>query len=101
MKRLWPLIAMVLSVWAADQTTKYFAISRLTNALDGREGASRVAEFVFHRARKSDSARPQALHRALPPYTVVNNYWQMRYVENPGAAWGILAGLPEAMRRPF
>jgi signal peptidase II len=94
-------LALGVAVVAADQATKYLAVSRLTNALDGRQGLSRAVAFVTHRARKGTGQRPQAFHRALPPYTVIPNYWQMQYVENRGAAWGLMSGLPEAVRRPF
>jgi signal peptidase II len=35
------------------------------------------------------------------PVVVLRDYWQFKYVENPGAAWGILGRVPENVRVPF
>jgi len=35
------------------------------------------------------------------PVSVIEGFWQFRYVENRGAAWGIFSGLNDAMRVPF
>ena len=31
----------------------------------------------------------------------VDGFWNWRYVENPGAAWGLLAGARDSVRIPF
>src|SRR6185436_6601841 len=36
-----------------------------------------------------------------PTIEVVDGMWNWRYVENKGAAWGLLAGASEAVRIPF
>ena len=87
------LLMLVLATLAADQVTKYLAVSRLTTALEGREGvAARLTGFVAER----DLDR-----RVTRPFVVVEDYWNFRYVENPGAAWGMFGTLPEGVRRPF
>ena len=87
------LLMLVLATLAADQATKYLAVSRLTYALDGREGAvARLQGFVDERHLE---------RRASGPHVVVPEYWNFRYVENPGAAWGMFGNLPEGVRRPF
>ena len=87
------LLMLVLATLAADQVTKYLAVSRLTTALHGREGvAARLEGFVAER----DLDR-----RVTRPFVVVEDYWNFRYVENPGAAWGMFGTLPEGVRRPF
>lgn len=39
--------------------------------------------------------------KGRPPIDVINGLFDLRYVENPGAAWGILASLSEDIRKPF
>jgi signal peptidase II len=87
------LLLLVLATLAADQATKYLAVSRLTHALEGREGAvARLQGFVDERHLE---------RRASGPHVVLPEYWNFRYVENPGAAWGMFGNLPEGVRRPF
>ncbi len=40
-------------------------------------------------------------YRATRPYRFIEDYWHFRYVENPGAAWGLFANLPDGVRRAF
>ena len=35
------------------------------------------------------------------PVSVIEGFWQFRYVENRGAAWGIFSGLNDSLRVPF
>jgi len=35
------------------------------------------------------------------PIDVINGFFQLRYAENPGAAWSIFAGVSESIRIPF
>ncbi|MBF5045797.1 signal peptidase II [Aggregicoccus sp. 17bor-14] len=96
------LLSLVLATLAADQVTKYLAVSRLTTALDGREGvAARLEGFVSERNLDNYPPEPGAFSRATRPYLVLPDYWHFRYVENPGAAWGMLGTLPDSVRRPF
>ena len=39
--------------------------------------------------------------RSTRPHRFIENYWHFRYVENPGAAWGLFGNLPDSVRRPF
>ena len=87
------LLLLALATLAADQVTKYLAVSELTTALDGREGAAaRLEGFVQERHLRGQATRPHAL---------VQDYWNFRYVENPGAAWGMFGGLPDGVRQSF
>ncbi|MCX7943801.1 MAG: signal peptidase II [Deltaproteobacteria bacterium] len=36
-----------------------------------------------------------------PPIEVIKGFFDFRYVENPGAAWGILGNLDSSIRKPF
>ncbi|QRK11824.1 signal peptidase II [Archangium violaceum] len=95
------LILVGLATLAADQVTKYLAVSRLTEALDGRAGLARVEGFFSEQNLDNDPPVAGAYRRSTRPYRFIENYWHFRYVENPGAAWGLFANLPESVRRPF
>ncbi|ATB44818.1 signal peptidase II [Corallococcus macrosporus] len=95
------LLLVIVAVLAADQVTKYLAVSRLTDALDGREGLSRVAGFITEQNLDNRPPPEDGTFRVLRPYRFIEDYWHFRYVENPGAAWGIFGDLPEGARRAF
>ncbi|MFP2932546.1 signal peptidase II [Pyxidicoccus sp. 3LG] len=95
------LVLVAVTVLAADQVTKYLAVSRLTNALDGREGLSRVSGFVSEQNLDNDPPAEAGKRRVSRPYRFIEDYWHFRYVENPGAAWGLFGNLPEGVRRIF
>ncbi|MCB9654738.1 MAG: signal peptidase II [Deltaproteobacteria bacterium] len=42
-----------------------------------------------------------ALRSQCPSVTVIDGLWNWRYVENPGAAWGILSNASDDFRVPF
>jgi len=94
------LLLVGLLILVIDQGTKYLAVSRLTGALEDKSGRARVS--AFYRPASAQSGE-QLLDEGLRKdcYTVVENYWHFRYVENPGAAWGLWANLPERFRQPF
>jgi signal peptidase II len=84
-------VVFVLGI-AADQTTKFLAVDRLTQAFP-RAGAhtlpQRVAAFW----------RLKHLERfATEPYVVYRPLWRMNYVENPHAAFGLGSFLPPGPR---
>lgn len=95
----WKLLAMVAGgVLVFDQVTKYLAVAHLTQA------------FAYARAQtfggklKAFVAEKDLLERGLNdtrPVIVVEQFWQHRYTQNRGAAWGILAGAGESFRVPF
>ncbi|MFP2959586.1 signal peptidase II [Myxococcus sp. 1LA] len=95
------LLLVIVAVLAADQVTKYLAVSRLTDALDGREGLSRVTGFFTEQNLDNRPPPEDGTFRVLRPYRFIEDYWHFRYVENPGAAWGIFGGMPEGVRRAF
>ncbi|MDC0711446.1 signal peptidase II [Stigmatella sp. ncwal1] len=95
------LILVAFAVLAADQATKYLAVARLTDALDGRAGMSRVQGFFTEQNLDNHPPAEGGRYRATRPYRFIEDYWHFRYVENPGAAWGMFADLPEAVRRIF
>ncbi len=101
MKNLRLLILVALGTLVADQLTKYLAVAHLTEALDGRTGFARVTGFFSEQNLDNQPPVEGGRFRATRPYHFIENYWHFRYVENPGAAWGLLANLPEAARRAF
>lgn len=36
-----------------------------------------------------------------PPIDVIKGFFDFRYVENPGAAWGLLGSIDDSIRKPF
>ncbi|NOK10196.1 signal peptidase II [Corallococcus exercitus] len=95
------LLVVVLAVLAADQLTKYLAVSRLTEALDGRSGLSRVSGFLSEQNLDNDPPVEGVFRKNTRPYRFIEDYWHFRYVENPGAAWGMFSSLPDAARKAF
>lgn len=95
------LLVVVLAVLAADQVTKYLAVSRLTEALDGRSGLSRVSGFLSEQNLDNDPPVEGVFRKNTRPYRFIEDYWHFRYVENPGAAWGMFSSLPETARKAF
>jgi signal peptidase II len=93
------LAAIALGVAVTDQVTKYLAVSRLTHAYemppcggDAPGLGARVGRFY------TCVRHPEPIGRDV---VVIPGFWNHRYVENPGAAWGLLARLPESVRIPF
>ena len=86
--------ALALGILVADQASKWAALAALTDAMQGViDGAASWAGL----GRFLSSEHP-ARRGAI---TVVGNYFHLRYVENPGAAWGFLSGSAAAWRTPF
>jgi signal peptidase II len=102
-KRLRLFFALALATLAADQVTKYLAVSRLTSALDEREGlGARLGGFFTLHNLDNEPPTPEGINHARGrAVRVLDDYWHHRYVENPGAAFGAMGSLPEHIRRPF
>jgi signal peptidase II len=89
------LAALFVALVAADQWTKYLAVSRLTHVFErsSDEGlAARVRGFYGYRHLEP---------LATEPHYVWQPVWRMNYVENPGAAWGLFRGLSDSFRNAF
>ncbi|MBS2032890.1 MAG: signal peptidase II [Deltaproteobacteria bacterium] len=86
----------------ADQGSKYLAVAHLTRdfAEHGVQGVGQqLAHFYGDRNLDGDPRTEPDLR--TPPVAVLNDFWHFKYVENPGAAWGLLGSLPENLRLPF
>ncbi|TMA30579.1 MAG: signal peptidase II [Deltaproteobacteria bacterium] len=94
----WKLLALIAGVWfVADQVTKYLAVEHLTAAFT----AARA--HTFGEKLHAFVAQKDLLERGLadPIPVTVAPFWQHRYTQNRGAAWGVLAGAGEKFRVPF
>lgn len=112
------LVAIALTIAVLDQATKILAVRYLTpgiaNAhfeanghpfpdaktrqeLIGTLGALDTVAY-FYGSVSGPCERAQAYCPTVP---FVDGFWSWRYVENPGAAWGLLAGAPSWVRLPF
>lgn len=94
----WLLLAAIAgTIFVSDQVTKYLAVSRLTvlfEAVQAKTAGEKLHAFV---------AEKDVLERGLAaaPVHVFRSWWQHRYTQNRGAAWGFLSGAAEAFRVPF
>ena len=112
------LIAVALTVTLLDQWTKYLAVRHLTPGIaqahledvgltrapaDQRRKAVDELGFLpalgyFYGSVKEPCRTATAY---CPTIEVVDGFWNWRYVENPGAAWGLLSGASPEVRIPF
>jgi signal peptidase II len=82
------------AVLLCDQASKFWAITRLTSALDP-EGAA--LGFLCRCQRFWSVHHPVDIDEQV----VLPSCWSFRYVENPGAAWGFLSHSGWSLRTPF
>jgi signal peptidase II len=89
------LITLSLFIVVADQATKFWAVDRLTRAFETANAVTPSEKVdTYLDARHLERLRER-------PLVVLDDYWQFRYVENPGAAWGSFGGIPADLRVPF
>lgn len=95
MRRWLLLFAIASSVLVLDQATKFWAVDTLTKATSSPpvEGFRKKAK-VFVTKKKLERIR-------APSVVIHRQHLRLRYVENPGAAWGMLRNLDEKVRIPF
>jgi signal peptidase II len=89
-----------------DQWTKFLALGELTTAFDRPLAAEGPASTLGERLGVMFSAAPEegfdGLHyRQKRAVTVSESFFRLRYMENPGAAWGLFRSLPKNVRGPF
>ncbi len=98
MNRRWLILALVgTSVALLDQSTKFVAVKELTPAFEHTDGLTHQIGRFYR-----DIERPCRRYEVrCPAVAFVGGVWSWRYVENPGAAWGLLAGADEKIRIPF
>lgn len=95
----WALLAILSAfVVVADQVTKYLAVAHLTIVFQT------VHATTFGEKLAAFFSQKDLLERGLadPSFvTVIPSFWQNRYTQNRGAAWGFLSGAGERFRVPF
>ena len=110
------LLAVGLSVGAVDQWTKFLAVKHLTpgvaQAATGQRGPLTEDRRQELLAGMSLGDQLGAFYGSVkgpcdsfaahcPTVEVVGDFWNFRYVENPGAAWGLFSKASDAVRVPF
>lgn len=98
------LTALFLSIVVCDQATKYLAVVHLTRAFEHHgwtTTADRLKGFVSLENLDNWPRVPGKRDHRLPPKALIPGFWNFKYVENPGAAWGFLADADERFRIPF
>jgi len=96
--RKWPVLILIAStILIGDQVSKYLAVEHLTAAFDVAHATSfseKVSAFVSQKdllERRLDTA----------PIDVFRSWFQLRYTQNPGAAFSFLAGMHGEWRKLF
>lgn len=113
----WKLLIVIgLAVLAVDQWTKFLAVKYLTPGIAMIHEEARPNMTAEERApileklglgeqlaafygSVRDPCRQPGVR--CPHVKVVDGFWNWRYVQNPGAAWGLLATASERIRVPF
>ncbi|AKU92826.1 signal peptidase II [Vulgatibacter incomptus] len=95
MARWWILLALSSSLLLADQASKLWAARTLTRAFEQEQAAALPEQVrLFFTKTKLERQR-------TPPVVVHPDFFNFKYLENPGAAWGLFGSLPEPVRIPF
>lgn len=94
-KRWKIFLILFLGTVVFDQVSKYWAVAELTRVFEVEQASSPWEKIsVFFTAEKLERIRTR-------PLPVFEDYWHFKYVENPGAAWGMFGGLDDSVRVPF
>jgi len=94
----WIILAVIaLSITLFDQWSKFLAVKHLTPAIsETRPLLDQIASFY------GEVEGPcRGYEMRCTTHRVVEGFWNWRYVENPGAAWGFLSRVDERFRIPF
>jgi signal peptidase II len=94
------LLAIGLLVALLDQWSKFLAVKHLTPAMQKAGVSGTGAELAaFYGAIKGPCNAVRS--GECPTVQVVDGFWNWRYVENKGAAWGLFANANDSLRVPF
>ena len=95
----WKVLALIAGfVFVADQVTKYLAVEHLTALFTVTRARTFPEKLSAFLTQKDVQERGLGNPDSVP---VVSGFWQHRYTQNRGAAWGVFAGANERFRVPF
>ena len=93
------LLTVALSVILLDQWTKYVVVRELTTRFDDRPTLGERLSAMYGEPPPTGF---DGLHfRSKRFIEVSDNFFRLRYAENPGAAWGMFGNLPRHIRGPL
>jgi len=93
------LLSLALSIIVLDQWTKYVVVRELTTQFDGRESLGERLSALYGEAPATGF---DGFHYRSKRYiNVSDNFFRLRYAENPGAAWGMFRNLSPNVRGPL
>lgn len=99
-RKLTVLLGLALAVLIADQWSKFAIVGALTTRFDAAASTGHRLALLY-----SKDGAPRGydgLHfRPRRSITVSEDFFRLRYAENPGAAWGLFRSLPEHLRLPL
>jgi signal peptidase II len=90
------LLLIAGSVIVADQATKFLVLDRLTTAFQG--ASSRVGVYVGAAPAPGFDGYH---YRPSTDVVLSDDFFRLRYAENPGAAFGLFRQLPDSLRAPL
>lgn len=98
-RKLILLLALSGTIIVLDQVTKFIVVDELTTRFDGLTSFGQKLGAMYGEA---PSAGMDGFHfRSKRHVTVSENFFRLRYAENPGAAFGMFRSLPPAVRGPL
>lgn len=93
------LLLVSLLVVALDQWTKYWMVDELTTRFDGATTTGERLKLFF---APVENPGYDGLHfTPKRSIEISENFFRLRYAENPGAAFGMFRNLPENIRGPL
>ena len=96
-KPLISLIILFVIAVALDQGTKQWAVHALVD--DGFH--SHTADYKVCGDEDAEMRRSRFIRRHRKNVTVIEGYFDFRYVENCASAFGLMSRVPESFRFPF
>jgi signal peptidase II len=96
-KPLLSLIAILVLMIVSDQMTKQVAQANLLNEVFHEK----TDDYPACGDQREDRRRGRFIERHRETVTVIENFFDFRYVENCASAFGLMSRVPESFRFPF
>lgn len=94
-KYVW-LASIALAVIVADHVTKWLVLDKLTTAFDSSQG-----KLSVYFGRAPEPGYDGYHFRPKEQVVLSDDFFRLRYAENPGAAFGLFRNVPEQYRGPL